>query len=455
LILPVLGFFAGVISGDLTGVESWIYHVIKIAVPIGSPLIFLTYLWFKRRYLPSEVCAVVAFFWGLVHNPPPVPLGEQVGRIVWTSGCSLQDDDLLVEANGWVYRAKGRGAVDTRVALYGKNLMRFVLDDWRQPLPRSRSTWCQVGMLVRSQVHARIKTLEPDVAGWLRAFVLGEQFGVAPAILEGFRAVGLLHLLVLSGGHLSVIATVVLVAIRLPWHIFYIRGQLPALQWLRVTSFAQPLTLLVLFIYCAATGFSQSMQRAALCFGVSMIPPMLGLSMPTQSRILLAIILQAIFFPGNFLSFSMLMSWCGVLLLTAFVESTFLKSYWGIFSDAVLVQATFFIFSLLFFGQVGILAIPANLIFQLIFSMLLPFDLIALALPPMVSNGSLSAINRLVLGWIERLAVIQGALPLPVITVPQSVTVTHPGGRVLVPILMVGLFLMIGCRQKSDEKTQV
>lgn len=452
MILPVLGFFAGVISGDLTGVESWIYYVIKITVPVGFPLIFLTYLWLKRRYLPSEVCAVVAFSWGLVHNPPPLPLGERVGQIVWTSGCSLQDDDLLVEANGWVYRAKGRSAVGSRVALHGKNITPFVLDDWLQPLPRSRSTWCKVGMRVRSQLHARIKTLEPDVAGWLRAFVLGEQFGVAPAILEAFRAVGLLHLLVLSGGHLSVIATVVLVSIRLPWHIFYMSGQLPALQWLRVTSFSQPVTLLILFIYCAATGFSQSMQRAALCFGVSMILPMLGLSMAAQSRILLAIILQAIFFPVNFLSFSMLMSWCGVLLLTAFVESTFLKSYWGIFSDAVLVQAAFFIFSLLFFGQVGILAIPANLIFQIIFSMLLPFDLIALALPSMVSNGPISAINRLVLGWIERLALIQGSLPLPVITVPQSVTLTRPVGRVLVPILMVGLFLMIGFRQQSDEK---
>jgi hypothetical protein len=147
----------------------------------------------------------------------------------------------------------------------------------------------------------------------------------------------------------------------------------------------------------------------------------------------------------------MLMSWCGVLLLTAFVESTFLKSYWAILIDAVLVQAAFFIFSLLFFGQVGILAIPANLIFQLIFSILLPFDLIALALPSIVSNGLMSVINRLVLGWIERLAVIQDALPLPVITVPQSMTVTHPGGRVLLPILLVGLFVMIGCRQKTDE----
>lgn len=447
----MLGFFAGVILGDLTGVESWIYHVIKITVPVGFSLIFIAYLWLKRRYLPSGFCAVAAFFWGLVHNPPPVPLGEQIGQIIWTSGCSLQDDDLLVEVNGWVYRAKGRGTVDTRVALHGKNLTPFVLDDWRQPLLRSRSSWCQIGILIRSQLHARIKTLEPDVAGWLRAFVLGEQFSVAPVILEAFRAVGLLHLLVLSGGHLSVIATVVLVALRLPWHIFYMRGQLPALQWLRVTSFSQPLTLLVLFIYCAATGFSQSMQRAALCFGVSMIPPMLGLSMPAQSRILLAIILQAIFFPTNFLSFSMLMSWCGVLLLTAFVESTFLKSYWAILIDTVLVQAAFFIFSLLFFGQVGILAIPANLIFQLIFSILLPFDLIALALPPMVSNGLMSVINRLVLGWIERLAVIQDALPLPVITVPQSMTVTHPGGRVLLPILLVGLFVMIGCRQKTDE----
>ena len=245
MILPVLGFFAGVISGDLIGVESSIYHVIKITAPVSFSLIFLAYLWLKRRYLPSEVFAVIAFFWGLVHNPPPVPLGEHVGQIIWTSGCSLQDDDLLVEANGWVYRAKGRGLVDTRVAINGKNLTPFFPDDWQQPSPGSRSTWCQVGMLARSQLHARIKTLEPYVAGWLRAFVLGEQFGVARVILEAFRSVGLLHLLVLSGGHLSVIATVVLIAIRLPWHVFYMRGQLPALQPTEVVRFIQQVTLLV------------------------------------------------------------------------------------------------------------------------------------------------------------------------------------------------------------------
>jgi hypothetical protein len=452
LLLAVFGFLAGVVLGDLTGVESWAYHAVRSILPVGFTLIFFVYLWCKRRFLPSGIFASAAFCWGVIHNPPSVASGERFGQVVWSSGCGIQDDDLLVKVEDRLYRAKGQALVGDFVWLNKKRLRIYAMEDGSPKLPRTQSVWCQIGLKFRRKLQARIRKLEPGMAAWLRAFVLGEQFSVSPALLEAFRAVGLLHLLVLSGGHLSVVASMVRTALRLPWHIFYVTGRLSALHWIKLTSVSQPLTWVVLLAYCAATGFSQSMQRALLCFGVSLIPSILGCSQPVLSRILLAIFLQAICFPVNFLSTSMLMSWSGVLLLTAFVESAFLKSYPRIFLDAILVQAVFFVFSLVFFGQVGILAIPANLIFQLVFSLLLPFDLIALFIPGFWFDGALSTVNTRVLEWIERLATFQSVLPLSKISIPEYATVTHFGGRVLVPVLMAGLFLLVGFRQRADSK---
>lgn len=438
------------ILGDLTGVESWAYHAVRSILPAGFTLIFFVHLWKKRRFLPSGICAAAAFCWGVIHNPPSVASGERFGEVIWSNGCGIQDDDLLVKVDDRIYRAKGRALVGDFVGLGVNRLKIFSMENGSQT--QARSMWCQIGLKFRRKLQARIRKVEPGTAAWLRAFVLGEQFSVSPALLEAFRAVGLLHLLVLSGGHLSVVASMVRMTLRLPWHVFYVTGRLSALHWIKVTSVCQPLTWIVLLIYCAATGFSQSMQRALLCFGVGMIPSMIGYSQPVQSRILLAILLQAICFPVNFLSISMLMSWCGVLLLTAFVESAFLKSYPRILLDAILVQSVFFVFSLVFFGQVGLLAIPANLIFHLVFSVLLPFDLIALFMPGLLFDSALSAVNTKVLAWIEDLASFQSVLPLSKIIIPEKFTMTRFGGRVLVPVLMAGLFLLVGFRQRSDSE---
>ena len=439
--------------GDLTAVESWIFYAVDGGVTFGFPLLFLTYLWLRRRFVPSGVCACFAFVWGLVHNPSPVLPRYCLGQVIWSSGCGMQDDDLLVQMSGRIYRAKGRALLSDKVDFDGARLRRVTGFTRASDTSNEQSLWCRVGLRVRSRLQTRLRNLEPDVSAWLRAFVLGEQATVSTALLETFRSVGLLHLLVLSGGHLSVVATMVRVSFRLPWQIFYINGRLSATAWLKVVSISQPLTLLILLTYCAATGFSQSMQRALLCCSVNLIPPMLGMSQSVQGRILLAVALQAIFFPTNFLSLSMLMSWCGVLLLTAFVESTFLKSYPRIMMDAVLVQSVFFGFSLIFFGRVGVLAIPANFVFQIIFAALLPFDLIALAVPGFWFDGYVAAINRAVVSWIGSIAEIQSVLPLSEISIPEIVTVKHVGGRALVTVLMLALFVLIGLRQQADSKS--
>jgi hypothetical protein len=453
LLLSVFGFFCGVIFGDLVIIKLWHYQVARLLVLFGFPVISFFFIWKKGRLPSASVCVVTAFLWGLIHNPSLLIPALSPGRVIWSGGCGLQDDDLLVAVEGNVYRGKGRAFPDDWVWFDGKRLVKVHAQQIMGVEPEiTHPLGCLLGKHLRTAIHSRLRYLASDVSLWLRAFLLGEQVQMAPGILESFRDLGLLHLLVLSGSHLSVVACLIRLCLQLPWHVPYVFGRLSPIVWAQVFLASRLATSLVLFVYCAAAGFSQSLQRALLCFVSNMVPSFFGIPLGAQSRILLAIIFQATIFPTNFLSLSMLMSWCGVLLLTAFVESAFLKSYWRVFVDGVLVQSVFFIFSLIFFGQVGVTAIPVNMLFHPVFSLLLPFDLVALTLPFEWVDDVVVFVNRQVLSGIKILAEIQQQLPVTHIQLPVEVTVSHFLGRLLVAALIIAMFVLSGWRQPDNEK---
>lgn len=447
LILPVLGFLAGVVLGDVTSIPRFVFYSMRAIVVGLIPLLMWLYFCKKRRRVSSVIATCSALIWGLVHNPSRDVSPYSTGKVISSSGCGIRNDEILVDVDNWIYQAQGPVLVGELVEFNGAQTLRSGRTGELFFQKRSPFLWCRVGFLIHSHFNYRIRQFPPDIASWLRAFVLGEQTKIPPEVLESFRALGLLHLLVLSGGHLSVVAALLNISLRLPWHIGYVLGRLSAVSWVKVTSISQVMTVLLVFVYCAAAGFSQSLQRALLCFVSQVLPPMLGVSQSAQGRILLAVVLQALFFPVNFLSVSLLMSWCGVLLLTCFLESSFLKSYFRVLIDAVLLQAVFFVFSLIFFGRVGLLAIPANMIFQFVFSVLLPLDIVVLTLPLYSIDRALAELNRMTLGWIKFFSDLQSHLTLPEIAIADSLTVNHLVGRALVAVLMIGLFVLIRWRQ--------
>lgn len=452
LILPVLGFLTGVVLGDVASIPRFVFYSIRAIVAGFIPLLVWLYFRKKRRRIVSVIATGLALIWGFVHNPSRDVSPYSTGKVILSSGCGVRNDEILVDVDGWIYRAQGRVLVGDLVEFNGSRTLRSALAGEVFFQKRSPFLWCRVGFLIHSHFDYRIRKFPPDIAAWLRAFVLGEQTKIPPDLLESFRALGLLHLLVLSGGHLSVVAALLSISLRLPWHVGYVFGRLSAVSWVKVTSNSQVMTVLLVFVYCAAAGFSQSLQRALLCFVSQVLPPMLGVSQSAQGRILLAIVLQALFFPVNFLSVSLLMSWCGVLLLTCFLESSFRKSYLRVLIDAVLLQAVFFIFSLIFFGRVGLLAIPANLIFQFVFSVLLPLDIAVLTLPLYSIDSKLTELNRMTLEWIQFFSNLQSHLSLSEITIADSLTVNQLVGRALVAVLMIALFVLIRWRQTGSDQ---
>ena len=450
----VVAFLLGVLHGDLFAVKLWLYEYLRFLIPLIFLLAFVAYMRRGWRLTSSSLVIGSAFLWGLIHNPPAMTSKVSIGQVIWVSGCSPHHGDLLVSVNDRIYRTTGGAGVGDLVELNGSPRWPRVGVVEQNQSPDHTTLWCLVGRWVRSHVLQRIIDFPVDIAAWFRAFILGEQRNLEQESLETFRRIGLLHLLVLSGSHLSVLATLIHFVLKLPWHIFYIFGRLSAVTWLRVSDISVVISAGVLAMYSAAAGLSQSLQRALLGFVARFIPPMVGISRSAHWTLLLTILFQAILFPVNFLSITMLMSWSGVLVLSVFTGSAFRKPIWNIILDAGLIQCIFFVLSLLFFGEVGILAIPANLFFHMVFAALLPLDVVGLLCSWHSFDQMLIRVNRRVLSWIDSVHQLQDSMPLQQVLLPSQVTVDVPLGKALVMFLLVGLFVLTRWRQGDLQSMQ-
>jgi hypothetical protein len=182
---------------------------------------------------------------------------------------------------------------------------------------------------------------------------------------------------------------------------------------------------------------------------VAFLLPALGLAPSVKSRVLVTFFLQAIFFPVNILSMSMILSWSGSLLLMAFFESTYLKGWLWSLIQTLKIQILFFGMSLFFFGTVGVLSPLANLLGQFVFGALLPVDIVAIVSPfPWLDDVTI-LLNRAALSGVNWLAMAQRVLPVAFISVPADFTVDHVAGRCVVVVAMSLFFSLCGVRKKN------
>jgi hypothetical protein len=161
---------------------------------------------------------------------------------------------------------------------------------------------------------------------------------------------------------------------------------------------------------------------------------------------------QACFFPANFLSLSMLLSWCGVLILKAFYRSTFRKSWFEILLQAFLIQLVFMGMSLLFFGSVGILTVPANLLAMGAFAVVLPLDCFALFLQLAALDQWVIWMNRIILKSISWLAMMQDHLPWSIVTIPKYLGRETIVGHVLIALFILGLYTVAVVAAPANRK---
>ncbi len=452
LIAAAIGILWGAVIGPQILLSPSTFVFLSWLLPAAGMLTVLAAAGFGRVKITATVGILfilpMAIGWGAIHSPPLFLSKNTTATVLWSRGCGYIADDILVDAGNQIFTAHGTATVNDYVVLAQNFYILGAPNVIATGVNGELGPWCALGEALRRAAQVRIMRFPVDVAGWLRGFVIGDKSSLEHRMINDFRDLGILHVLILSGGHLAVAAALFLGLVRIFMLAPYVARKITIKTWYKYWLISSLLSVIALFAFCLMVGFSQSVQRAFFAVFVASLMSMLGFARSAKSRILSTFILQAIFFPVNLLSLSMLLSWSGSLLLMGFFESTYLKGILWSLLQVFKIQLLFFGTSLIFFGSVGVLSPLVNLLGQFVFGLLLPVNILAIVVSSSGLDQLIVLVNRKVLEFVVDFSVYQSELPISFITIPENFTMSAPAGRCLMFVLMMIFFSFSGVRQR-------
>ena len=231
------------------------------------------------------------------------------------------------------------------------------------------------------------------------AMVLGYTTEMTPELTNDFAATGTLHVLAVSGLHVSIICGILLLLLR---PVSYLKKG----KWI-VTG----ISLAVLWLYAVLTGLSPSVLRAVTMYSFLTIAKPLGLrtnvfnTLASSAFILLIFDPWMIERPGFQLSFLAVTGivWVYPRLVMVFEPLTKLGYYlWSTLAMTLSAQLLTLPLSLVLFGEFPLYFIPANLIIIPLSSLGLIIGIILMALVPIPLVGQALSIG---LSWLIRMMI--------------------------------------------------
>lgn len=156
--------------------------------------------------------------------------------------------------------------------------------------------------LICMRIGTRIDRLFPENSALARAFILGDRSELSEADRESYSLSGAAHLLAISGMHISMLAGAVC----------FLLGRFINRRKAFIASF------LLVLLYGAMIGYSASMLRAIIMFGVFGAAPLLGRYSDSPTRLGVAMLLYLLIHPIAILDTGFILSYgasAGIILL--------------------------------------------------------------------------------------------------------------------------------------------
>lgn len=230
------------------------------------------------------------------------------------------------------------------------------------------------------------KKYEKHYFGFTRAFLFGDMSELKSSVSRAFFELGLIHVLVLSGGHLYFILSFFGFLLKLvPITLFSMR-LLKINGYIRYDSLNKIILILTMGAFSMATGFSSSMQRALVFAFFAIFPCKRLLAIMNISKFSAIFLTQCYLFPMEAYDRSFLLSWCGAIILRLCHEpSSSLTSHLSVIKS-LKTQFKFGLMSLVAFGQWSLLSFVSNVILLPIFNLLIWCNLFALIWREMTHN---------------------------------------------------------------------
>ncbi len=321
---------------------------------------FLLLAWVCLTISWSKITvSLLAFGWGFWHHAPSPP----------TSACSIavtrttlgQGPSLIFELDGKDYLAFGNsesgniGGVKTghRKDILGRIRAKFVETNRSyHPYLLVEHLAISLHQLIRNQIYQNPISIQ----GWLACFFLGDSTLAKELLFESFRQTGLIHLLAISGLHISLLSYFFfLFSLGLAQILYAFNLMLPAtFQLLKVIC--SLFSILIGFVFVLAIHSPFSATRAIMIASIHILRTCFFSTLTTKESVLLAFSAQSLIFPLAMIHESTLLSWGSYLLLVG------AKGNLAALTTTIKVQLKLFVFVCAVLGQYYLLSPISNLL---------------------------------------------------------------------------------------------
>ena len=224
--------------------------------------------------------------------------------------------------------------------------------------------------------------LREPVSSWLSSIALGQSQQLPSTLKDSFKLLGLFHILVISGLHITIIAVGSKKIIDLTLRLLYIVRLLTPTTWIVLGKVVSLLSCLLILLYGCWVGFSPPAQRAVLLFSVHQWYTLWERELNLGQKLTRVFFLQMLLFPLGFLSDSLLLSWGAYLIvLHCFQEVKQARALGGKLTALLRGQLIITTLIICFFQELSLLSIPLNILLLPLIPYILLSGLLLLLLP--------------------------------------------------------------------------
>lgn len=180
---------------------------------------------------------------------------------------------------------------------------------------------------------------------------------------ESFKRLGIYHLLIVSGLHVSLFCKTVQSIFHTPLRGFYSAKLISGFYFMLASRYINYCIIGICIFYGLLLGESSPGQRAAICFATNIITQQHQPSLRVFPRTLLAICLQSFIFPQCFISSSNFLSWSIYLFVSE-------KHCFNKLLATLYKQLKITVFILAMFNSISFIGVFLNLVFIPYFNLL-------------------------------------------------------------------------------------
>lgn len=295
----------------------------------------------------------------------------------------------------------------------------------------------------RPPSRALFAKIDYVAARWLCVLLLGDLQYLSKEEIQAFKQSGLFHALVLSGFHVSRFSSYLAVAVFWIFNILYAFKIIRSTQHQKLRCSVRLFVLSGLFIVPIMIPMFPPVQRATLAT-LSQYSTGDPLDHRQHQVLGVAMVLQVLLFPIDFLSISNALSWSGVFLLTE-SQQLRLPTFYQKCAWALIVQSGFLLLSLVLIGVWAPIGILSNFIFAPLLGFFVISGAVLWALPFIPGGFSY---------WSSRLDDLTGLLHYLVTQLPSS---PHPSTYqcLIMIVLWIAAFICFRFRYNMEERSLI